>query len=165
MKKKHKLSPEEYSKSLSRKIVGTSAIFLDKAKRVLAVKPWYRDYWTTPGGVADLGESPLDACRREVKEEIGLVDVEYKLLCVDHITKYKIVQGDGLQFVFLGVLKNVDDVLKACSASDEIEGVAFVNISELGKYFSKKKSMKFRHYIEAIKSGIVVYLEDGERVS
>jgi ADP-ribose pyrophosphatase YjhB (NUDIX family) len=55
-----------------------SALCLDDAGRVLlsrrAGEP-YEDYWDFPGGFLDEGEHPLDAVRRELKEEAG-VEIE-----------------------------------------------------------------------------------------
>lgn len=39
---------------------------------VLLVKPNYRDYWIWPGGMLNEGESPEQAARRELKEELGI---------------------------------------------------------------------------------------------
>jgi 8-oxo-dGTP pyrophosphatase MutT (NUDIX family) len=49
------------------------ALCRDIHDRVLLVKPTYRDdTWLLPGGGAEAGESPLEACRRELREELAL---------------------------------------------------------------------------------------------
>ncbi|WP_256090261.1 NUDIX hydrolase [Actinacidiphila rubida] len=57
--------------------LGAAAIITDQAGRVLLVHPTYRedDRWLLPGGAVDAGEHPMDACRREIAEELGLHDV------------------------------------------------------------------------------------------
>ncbi|GGW40109.1 NUDIX hydrolase [Streptomyces galilaeus] len=54
--------------------LSAAAIITDQIGRVLLVHPTYRedDRWLLPGGAADPGEHPLDACRREIAEELAL---------------------------------------------------------------------------------------------
>jgi ADP-ribose pyrophosphatase YjhB (NUDIX family) len=35
-------------------------------------RPTYKDYWDIPGGYVEPGESPLGACRREIREELSI---------------------------------------------------------------------------------------------
>ncbi len=58
----------EFEKRMSSAAV---ALF-DSAGRVLVVKASYKDYWSFPGGVVDLGETPRTAAARETLEEIGI---------------------------------------------------------------------------------------------
>lgn len=55
--------------------VGAHAIVLDEAGRILLARisePTPDDgRWTLPGGGLNLGETPVDGCRREVEEETG----------------------------------------------------------------------------------------------
>jgi 8-oxo-dGTP pyrophosphatase MutT (NUDIX family) len=52
------------------------ALVLDPDDRVLLVRFRFPhgDVWATPGGGIDGDETPLDAVRRELHEEVGLVD-------------------------------------------------------------------------------------------
>jgi 8-oxo-dGTP diphosphatase len=53
--------------------VSAGALIFDQAGRLLILKPTYKSGWTIPGGVMEAdGETPWDACRREVAEECGL---------------------------------------------------------------------------------------------
>ncbi|MGW7643334.1 NUDIX domain-containing protein [Streptomyces bobili] len=54
--------------------LSAAAIITDQIGRVLLVHPTYRedDRWLLPGGAADPDEHPLDACRREIAEELAL---------------------------------------------------------------------------------------------
>ncbi len=64
--------------------VSAGAILLDEQGRLLILKPTYKSGWTVPGGVMEAdGESPWDACRREVLEETGLEVAEGRLVVVD----------------------------------------------------------------------------------
>jgi 8-oxo-dGTP diphosphatase len=64
-------------------IAAAGALFTDKAWRVLVVKPTYRDHWLFVGGQLDQDETPEQACRREVREEIGLEVTLGRLLLVE----------------------------------------------------------------------------------
>src|SRR5439155_6207922 len=49
------------------------ALIFDQAGRLLILKPTYKSGWTIPGGVMEAdGETPWEACQREVAEECGL---------------------------------------------------------------------------------------------
>jgi 8-oxo-dGTP diphosphatase len=63
--------------------LGVFAAIFDKEGRILCVRMNYGTHaWTTPGGRVELGESPLDALKREVLEESGLEVVPKELVGV-----------------------------------------------------------------------------------
>jgi 8-oxo-dGTP diphosphatase len=64
--------------------VSAGAMIFDRSGRLLILKPTYKSGWTIPGGVMEAdGETPWDACRREVREECGLDVGSGRLACVD----------------------------------------------------------------------------------
>ena len=67
--------------------VSAGALVFDRAGRLLILKPTYKSGWTIPGGVLETdGETPGDAGRREVAEELGLhIDAGHpvRLACMD----------------------------------------------------------------------------------
>jgi len=64
--------------------VSAGALIFDRAGRLLILKPTYKTGWTIPGGVMEAdGETPWEACRREVREECGLEVRGGRLACVD----------------------------------------------------------------------------------
>jgi 8-oxo-dGTP diphosphatase len=64
--------------------VSTGALIFDRAGRLLILKPTYKSGWTIPGGIMEAdGESPWQACRREIREECGLDIASARLACVD----------------------------------------------------------------------------------
>ena len=64
--------------------VSAGALIFDRAGRLLILKPTYKSGWTIPGGVMEAdGETPWDACRREVAEECGLEVGTGRLVCMD----------------------------------------------------------------------------------
>ncbi len=84
-----------------RKTAAGGALIRDRAGRILFLEPTYKPTLDIPGGIVEPDESPYEACRREVREEIGL-DLEIgRLLVVDWVP----AQGpwsDSLAFVFDG---------------------------------------------------------------
>jgi hypothetical protein len=51
--------------------VSAGALIFDRAGRLLILKPVYKSGWTISGGVMEAdGESPWEACRREVREDL-----------------------------------------------------------------------------------------------
>jgi 8-oxo-dGTP pyrophosphatase MutT (NUDIX family) len=81
--------------------MSAGALFFDEQGALLLVKPTYKDGWEIPGGIVEADESPMHACVREVREELGLTVQPGPLLVMDYKSR-----GDGLpdslQLVFLG---------------------------------------------------------------
>ena len=77
-----------------------SALIFDHFGRLLVLKPTYKGGWTLPGGQMEAnGETPWEACRREVQEETGLVLDSGRLVCVDFLRPRPGKPG-GLRFLF-----------------------------------------------------------------
>ncbi len=94
---------------LPRKTVAGGAVIRDHAGRILFLEPTYKPTLDIPGGIAEYDESPYDACRREVKEEIGLDREIGALLVVDWVP----VLGpwtDALAFIFDGGILDDDQL-------------------------------------------------------
>lgn len=76
------------------------ALLFDAKGRLLVLEPTYKDGWTIPGGAMEAnGESPWDACRREVREETGLTVTRGRLVVVD-TRPGKEGRKLGLRFLF-----------------------------------------------------------------
>jgi 8-oxo-dGTP pyrophosphatase MutT (NUDIX family) len=76
------------------------ALIFDRDGRLLIVNPTYKAHWTIPGGVMEAdGESPWDACRREVWEEVGLRVERGRLAAVDFL-RPKPGKAGGMRFLF-----------------------------------------------------------------
>ncbi len=64
--------------------VSAGAMIFDRLGRLLVLEPTYKKGWTIPGGVMEPnGETPWQACRREVFEECGLLVGSGRLAAVD----------------------------------------------------------------------------------
>jgi len=49
-------------------LVAAGALFRDAGGRLFLVKPHYQPDWDIPGGMVEPGETPSEACAREVAE-------------------------------------------------------------------------------------------------
>ncbi len=94
------------------------ALIFDGAGRLLVLKPTYKSGWTVPGGqMEDDGETPWEACRREVREECGLVVGRGRLACVDFLRPRPDRPG-GMRFLFdCGPL--ADDILAGIALQED----------------------------------------------
>ena len=80
--------------------VSAGALIFDRAGRLLILKPTYKSGWTIPGGVMEAdGESPWEACQREVREETGL-EVSHGRLVVMDFRRPKEARPGGIRFLF-----------------------------------------------------------------
>jgi ADP-ribose pyrophosphatase YjhB (NUDIX family) len=75
-------------------------MIFDRKRRLLILKPAYKAGWTIPGGVMEAGgETPWEACRREVAEECGLRLSAARLACVD-FRPPRAGRPGGMRFLF-----------------------------------------------------------------
>ncbi|HJX99675.1 MAG TPA: NUDIX hydrolase [Streptosporangiaceae bacterium] len=76
------------------------ALIFDRADRLLILKPTYKSGWTIPGGVMEAdGETPWEACQREVREECGIEVRRARLACMD-FRRPKPGRAGGIRFLF-----------------------------------------------------------------
>lgn len=76
------------------------ALVFDSLGRLLVLRPTYKSGWTIPGGVMEnTGETPWQACQREVLEETGLTVTAGRLACVD-TRPARARRAMGLRFLF-----------------------------------------------------------------
>ena len=80
--------------------VSAGALIYDRAGRLLILKPTYKSGWTIPGGVMEAdGESPWEACQREVREETGLKVSRGRLAAMD-FRRPREGRPGGIRFLF-----------------------------------------------------------------
>jgi 8-oxo-dGTP diphosphatase len=137
------------------------ALIFDQAGQLLILKPTYKTGWTIPGGVMEAdGETPWDACRREVREECGIEVSGGRLACVDFRPSRPGRTG-GIRFLFdCGA---VDDAAAAAIAvqPEEVAGYQFVT---LGAALELLRAPIRRRVLAATRHRRCVYLEDGRPV-
>jgi len=103
-----------------------------KNKRFLLVKRGIspkKGTWASPAGFIEIGETPEEACLRELKEETGVSGEIVKLIGVARREDSEIY-GDMLIVKYLVKVKS-----GKLTPGDEIESVSFFEIAELPDYY------------------------------
>jgi 8-oxo-dGTP diphosphatase len=150
--------PPEFYASLPAKHVAAACLFLDENGRVLLVKPAYKEPWELPGGGVEAGESPFDACRREITEELGLNLAPQRLLGVDYRRAVEGVRGDALRFVFCGGVLSRADMSQIRLNTDELSEWRFVALEQLDDLVIPAMAHRIRAFVG---DPHMTYLEEG----
>lgn len=148
----------EFYKSLPTMHVGAGCLFCDDLGRVLLVKPVYKDPWEIPGGGVEANESPLAACIREVREELGLYLRSARLRSIDYRRPVEGVRGDALRFVFFGGVLSPDDTAGFQLQSTGLSDWRFVWQDDLDTYVTPVMARRLRASLATTE---FVYLEEG----
>lgn len=147
--------------ALPRVPASAGALVWDGDGRLLVLKPTYKRGWTVPGGQMEAdGETPWETCRREVREETGLVVEHGVLVCVDFL-RPRASRAGGLRFLFdCGRLAGGRDAVVL--ALDEIAEHRWVTPAEADGLLSGPVGRRVRH---SVGRRATVYLEDGRPVA
>lgn len=142
--------------SLPGVVVSAAALITDPAGRVLLVKPNYRDHWSLPGGICELGEPPHAACVREVAEETGLDGRPGGLLAIDWAQPFGPEVRPIMAFVFDG--GTIDDGGGIVLQQEELDDWRLVSPAEMSGYMAPAGTRRLRAALAARASGAAVYL-------
>ena len=117
-----------------------------KGKRFLLIKRGIapkKGMWGSPSGFIEIGETPEEACLRELKEETGVCGKIVRLIVVARREDEE-VYGDMLIVKYL--VKVSDE--KPTAGGNEVEDVRFFDIAELPSYYASL----FRDVVEEVQS-------------
>lgn len=155
----------EWDASLPRKRMAASVLLFDDLGRVLLVEPTYKPHWDLPGGAVELGESPLEAGRREVKEELGLDVVPRRLVAVDWVPP-RPERSEGLITVFDGGVLASEQAAGIALPPEELRSCAFLDPGGARRLLSPLLARRVEACMAALAAaGGPVYLENGVPVS
>ncbi|GIF19323.1 8-oxo-dGTP pyrophosphatase MutT (NUDIX family) [Actinoplanes tereljensis] len=136
-------------------LVAAGALFRDADGRIMMVRTHYKDEWEIPGGMVEEGETPSEACTREVREELGLVVSPGQALIIDwapHPT-----EGDKLLFLFDGGILTEAQHAAIEFTDGEILEWAYIPVAHLAEYTVDRLARRIR----AAVPGETRYLENG----
>ena len=141
--------------------VSAGALIFDGAGRLLILKPTYKTGWTIPGGVMEAdGETPWEACRREVREECGIEVRRGRLACMD-FRRPKPGRPGGVRFLFDCGQVGDEALTEIAVQPEEISEYRFAAVPDaLGLLRGPIR----RRVRAAAGSKRLVYLEDGRPV-
>uniref|UniRef100_UPI003F497395 NUDIX domain-containing protein n=1 Tax=Nocardia suismassiliense TaxID=2077092 RepID=UPI003F497395 len=140
--------------------MAAGALFID-GDQVLLVRKTYGNRWDIPGGYINHGESPADACRRKVREEIGLDRPPVRLLAHDWAPHEE--EGDKILYVFgCGALGS--DEARIRLDGTELDHWEWVPIDLIDDFLIARLARRLRQAFKAAAEGVTVYLERGEPV-
>jgi len=137
------------------------ALVFDRAGRLLILKPTYKSGWTIPGGVMEAdGETPWEACQREVHEETGIEVHAGRLACMD-FRRPRPGNPGGIRFLFdCGALGD-EDLAGIVVQAEEISEYRFTALPEALTLLRGP----IRRRVRAASAGRrLIYLEDGRPV-
>jgi 8-oxo-dGTP diphosphatase len=141
--------------------VSAGALIFDRAGRLLILKPTYKGGWTIPGGVMEAdGETPWDACRREVLEECGIDVRRGRLACMDFRPPRPGRPG-GIRFLFDCGQVSDGALAGVAVQAEEISEFRLAAVADALGLLRKPIRRRVR---AAIGGKGLVYLEDGRPV-
>ncbi|WP_062357579.1 NUDIX domain-containing protein [Herbidospora yilanensis] len=141
---------------LHRVIPAAAGFVTDADDRVLLVKPNYRDLWGWPGGHVDEGETPEEACGRELREEVGLTLPVGRLLVVHWVPEKDERPFPLVHFTFdCGTLP---DGARISLQEEELDDWGFFTPAEADKILPDWQAMRLHASVAARASGGLTYL-------
>ncbi|MFI5608302.1 NUDIX domain-containing protein [Amycolatopsis sp. NPDC051903] len=145
---------------LPRKSAAAGVFARDAGGRVLFVHPTYKPFLDIPGGLVEDDESPLAACRREVREELGIELAVGRLLLVDWLPAHG-VWRDSLQFVFDGGVLSAAQIDAIEPAADELSRCEFRTLGEAAPRLRPAMARRLELAQQALGTGETRYGEFG----
>lgn len=145
---------------MPRKRAAAGVLMRDAYGRILFVDPIYKPFLDIPGGVVNENESPTEACRREVREELGIDLTPGRLLVVDWIPAHG-VWGDGVMFIFDGGMVTSDQLAGIKLPDDELAAATVLSLADAAPRLKPSMARRLAVAVEAFDEGHPIYAEFG----
>ncbi|WP_055585769.1 NUDIX domain-containing protein [Peterkaempfera griseoplana] len=153
------MATNEHEAKMAHPRMAAGALFFDAAGHVLMVEPTYKDYWDIPGGYVETGESPLQACIREVREELDITPPIGRLLAVDWAPSDR--EGDKVLYLFDGGQLTPAALEAITLQADELRSFRFVPVEAIPKRTIPRLARRITAAAHARAGQAPVYLEHG----
>ncbi|MGK5532936.1 NUDIX domain-containing protein [Streptomyces sp. URMC 129] len=151
------LNEHEAKTALPRMAAG--ALFFDGRGDILLVEPTYKRYRDLPGGYVEAGESPRQACEREVAEELGITPVIGRLLVVDWAPHP--AEGDKVLWIFDGGVLPEETRAAIRLRDGELRGFAFCPVESVSELTIPRLAARVTAAVAARTGNRTDYLEHG----
>lgn len=140
---------------ISKDIV-VAALLTNVSGEVLIVQPSYKEGWIFPGGHVEVGESPSEAFRREMRAELDLtIDTPTRLLAVD----YQGIPEEYVMFIFDGGILS-DAQIAAIDLPSLLTEYRFVSPEEALTLLRPNSARRLMPILDARQKTGIAYLED-----
>ena len=156
------MSDNEHEAKMARPRMASGALFFDDQGRVMMLEPTYKDYREIPGGYVENGESPLQACLREVREELGISPEIGRLLAVDWAPSP--AEGDKVLYLFDGGVLPPELRERIQLQAEEIGRYDFHPVDAVASWTIPRLARRIEAAVVARAEGRVAYLEHGRAV-
>ncbi|MGW9427477.1 NUDIX domain-containing protein [Streptomyces decoyicus] len=156
------MSDNEHEAKMARPRMASGALFFDDQGRVMMLEPTYKDYREIPGGYVETGESPHQACVREVGEELGIAPEIGRLLAMDWAPSP--TEGDKVLYIFDGGILAPEIQGQIQLQTAEIGAYGFHPVSAVANLTIPRLARRIQAAAKARTEGRMVYLEHGVEV-
>ena len=154
--------PQDFTdETFARPSVASGVLYSDGFGRIMLVNPTYKDYWDIPGGYVRVGETPRQALRREIGEELGTALPIGPLLIADWAPLQD--EGDKMLFVFDGGVLTEHQLATIRVDNVEISEYAYHDRSDLDRLLIPRLARRLHAAIDARAKAATVYLEHGRQ--
>ncbi|WP_405493541.1 NUDIX domain-containing protein [Streptomyces sp. NBC_00096] len=157
------MSENEHEAKMAHPRMASGALFFDDQGQVLLLEPTYKDYRDIPGGYVETGESPLQACVREVREELGIAPAIGRLLAVDWAPSP--AEGDKVLYIFDGGTLSPEQERAIQLETSEIRAYAYHSLDAVDSLTIPRLARRIQAAATARRAGLVSYLERGQEVA